>query len=304
MSDRVQQGESDTFTVTFRDSVGAGITNAVGKIVLYDVPSAKYWSGAAFDSDPRFENNMDEIDETDAPGRWEFPFTYPNSDTLIDFEMINTALNADVNTFEGQTKVGGFVDNIDAPISDTATESNATSNTTAINANVDANEVKIDTIDSNVDAIKAKTDNLPVDPASEANVDANEAKLDIIDTTVDAIKASTDNLPGDPASEAAATANTAAINVNIDANETKIDAVKAKTDNLPADPTSEAVATPDMRASSPSTPISKLIASPVMSSSGKSLRVKVNFDSNDRVSARLPLLPSVKYCVIGFPPIL
>ena len=185
MSDRVQQGESDTFTETFRDSVGAGITDAVGKIVLYDVPSARYWSGAAFDSIPRFENNMDEISETNAPGRWEFPFTYPTSDTLIDFEIINTALNADINLFTGQVKVGGFVDDIVAPISGAASEANATANTVAINA----------------------------------NVDANEAKLDIIDTNVTAIKSSTDNLPSDPASEAAATTNTAAIIAEIDSND-------------------------------------------------------------------------------------
>ena len=81
-------------------------------------------------------------------------------------------------------------------------------------------------------AIKAKTDNLPADPASETNVNANETKIDTIDTVVDAIKAKTDNLPADPASE-----------TNVDANETKIDtvdtvvdAIKAKTDNLPGSP--------------------------------------------------------------------
>ncbi len=53
--------------------------------------------------------------------------------------------------------------------------------------------------DDEIDAIKAKTDNLPADPASETNVDANETKIDTIDTVVDAIKAKTDNLPASPA---------------------------------------------------------------------------------------------------------
>lgn len=45
-----------------------------------------------------------------------------------------------------------------------------------------------------LDAVKAKTDNLPSDPASETNVDANETKIDIIDGVVDAIKVKTDQL--------------------------------------------------------------------------------------------------------------
>jgi len=104
--------------------------------------------------------------------------------------------------------------------------------------------------DDEIDAIKAKTDNLPADPASDTNVNANETKIDavkvdtaaiLIDTNevqgklptdnimgsavltskddeIDAIKTKTDNLPTDPASE-----------TNVNANETKIDAVKVDT---------------------------------------------------------------------------
>ena len=52
-------------------------------------------------------------------------------------------------------------------------------------------------INSNADliAIKAKTDNLPADPASESNVDANESKIDSLQADATAIKAKTDNLP-------------------------------------------------------------------------------------------------------------
>jgi hypothetical protein len=48
------------------------------------------------------------------------------------------------------------------------------------------------TVDTVVDAIKAKTDNLPADPADDSDIDA---QLSTIDTVVDAIKAVTDNLP-------------------------------------------------------------------------------------------------------------
>ena len=72
--------------------------------------------------------------------------------------------------------------------------------------------------DDEIDAIKAKTDNLPADPASETNVNANETKIDAVKVDTAAIKAKTDNLPADPASE-----------TNVNANETKIDAVKVDT---------------------------------------------------------------------------
>ena len=38
--------------------------------------------------------------------------------------------------------------------------------------------------DDEIDAIKAKTDNLPADPASETNVNANETKIDSLDTQI------------------------------------------------------------------------------------------------------------------------
>jgi hypothetical protein len=47
-----------------------------------------------------------------------------------------------------------------------------------------------------IDAIKAKTDNLPADPASETNVNANENKIDIIDTVVDAVLVDSAELQG------------------------------------------------------------------------------------------------------------
>jgi len=82
-------------------------------------------------------------------------------------------------------------------------------------ANLDTQLGAIDDyLDTEVAAIKAKTDNLPSDPADQsaveaaitaaqvaiiAEVDANETKIDIIDGVVDAIKLKTDNLPAAPA---------------------------------------------------------------------------------------------------------
>jgi hypothetical protein len=145
-------------------------------------------------------------------------------------------------------------------------------------------------------AIKAKTDNLPSDPADESLVIAAtdaiynrigtpvglsisadiasigvpptaatiRSEIDTNSTQLAAIKAKTDNLPSDPADESLVIAATdaiysrigapaglsiaddiagigaaptaAAIRTEIDTNSTQLAAIKAKTDNLPADP--------------------------------------------------------------------
>ena len=73
--------------------------------------------------------------------------------------------------------------------------------------------IKVPALD--VAAIKAKTDNLPADPASETG-------------NIAAVKAKTDALPLDPASDT----NVAAVGATATA-------IQGKTDNLPADPASE-----------------------------------------------------------------
>lgn len=50
---------------------------------------------------------------------------------------------------------------------------NATYGLSALKTEIDANETKIDTVDTVVDAIKAKTDNLPTDPADQSQVEAH-----------------------------------------------------------------------------------------------------------------------------------
>lgn len=74
-----------------------------------------------------------------------------------------------------------------------------------------ATQTSVDTIatyvDTEVSAIKAKTDNLPSDPADASDIAASFASItttlstisSYIDTEVAAIKAKTDNLPPDPA---------------------------------------------------------------------------------------------------------
>lgn len=100
-----------------------------------------------------------------------------------------------------------------------------------VSANLDAQLTAIDDyLDTEVAAIKAKTDNLPVDPADASDIAAFFATvisalgfiddfvdteiaaiLAAVDTEVAAIKAKTDNLPASPASTGDVTGSTAAI---------------------------------------------------------------------------------------------
>lgn len=110
-----------------------------------------------------------------------------------------------------------------------------------------------DFVDTEVAAIKAKTDNLPSDPADASDIAASFASIAAtlatiaayVDTEVAAIKAKTDNLPTDPAdasdiSSSFSTVNStlATIAAYID---TEIAAIKAKTDTIPASPASQSV---------------------------------------------------------------
>lgn len=101
-----------------------------------------------------------------------------------------------------------------------------------------ASQTSVDTIDDFLDteiaAIKAKTDNLPSDPADESSIQATLATIAAyVDTEIAAIKAKTDNLPSDPADESSIQAAIAALAAYVD---TEVAAIKAKTDNLPASP--------------------------------------------------------------------
>ena len=83
-----------------------------------------------------------------------------------------------------------------------------------------ASQTSLDTLDDFVDtevaAIKAKTDNLPSDPADASVIAAAFAVTDglvtTVDTVVDAIKLKTDNLPADPADASDIAASFAALN--------------------------------------------------------------------------------------------
>lgn len=107
-------------------------------------------------------------------------------------------------------------------------------------------------VDTEVSAIKAKTDNLPDDPADQSAVEAAittatstlatasslATVAGYIDTEITAIKAKTDNLPSDPADASDIASSFSTVNSTLATIsgylDTEIAAIKTKTDNLPA----------------------------------------------------------------------
>ena len=94
---------------------------------------------------------------------------------------------------------------------------------------------EIDTNSTQLAAIKAKTDNLPTDPADESLIiAATDAIYSRIGAPVGlSISADIANIPTAPTA--------ASIRTEIDTNSTQLAAIKVKTDNLPSDPADESL---------------------------------------------------------------
>jgi len=89
-------------------------------------------------------------------------------------------------------------------------------------------------LDTLIDGVKAKTDNLPADPADDSDIDSQLAALDVL---IDAIKAVTDNLPNSGALTTLITHLTDLkgsgwTDENLKTMDALIDAIKAKTDTI------------------------------------------------------------------------
>jgi len=194
--------------------------------------------GAAVQSN---DVNPVEIDATNLKGIYAFDLTQveTNCDLFV-LKAVSSTSDVEIDPVIVYTVVRddykADVSNLDVAVSSRAPSGEYDTEMARITANV-ATEAKQDIIDTVVDAIKGKTDNLPVDPASESNVDANEAKIDTIDTIVDAIKVIVENLPDSGALTTLIDHLTDIKGVgwtdeNLKTIDALIDAIKAKTDTI------------------------------------------------------------------------
>ena len=97
------------------------------------------------------QQQMAELNVTNSPGTYFYNFdTTGLSDD--NYYIRATSITAYNTPWESELKVGDFVDNLDTTISSRASETNATSNKNEIIVEIDANEVKIDSVISDLTA--------------------------------------------------------------------------------------------------------------------------------------------------------
>jgi hypothetical protein len=156
-------------------------------------------------------------------------------------EIAAAVWGADATTYQAQ---GTFGQAIGDPAADANTIYGAVV-TGATGATIAADIITIDDfLDTEVAAIKAKTDNLPADPADASDIAASFTTVntalttidDFLDTEIAAIKAKTDNLPADPADASDIAASFVTVNAALttidDFLDTEVAAIKTKTDQL------------------------------------------------------------------------
>ena len=211
----------------------------------------------------------------------------PASDTTVNTRLAAASYVAPDNATIGtiNTKLGTPVSSVSADIASVKSDSSGlrTDYTTGRAANLDNLDATVSSrlasasyvapSNSDIAAIKAKTDNLPADPASDTTVNTRLASASYVapaNADIAAIKAKTDNLPSDPAdnsdilgaisaipSAPSATTVATAVRTELTTELGRIDvttssrlasvsyvapdnasvtAIKAKTDNLPSDP--------------------------------------------------------------------
>lgn len=112
-----------------------------------------------------------------------------------------------------------------------ATDTDITNSQTAIIAEINANEAKIDIIDTFVDAIKVRTDLIPADPATNTQVNTRLAAASYVaPTNLSAAQVRTELAPELARIDVAVSTRNAVAPDNA-----SVTAIKAKTDNLPSD---------------------------------------------------------------------
>ncbi len=193
---RIQNGQTEQIRVTALDIVSSFVTGLTD--VLLEIRRES--DGFYFDfNDSTFKNSgwttrqnqMGELNITNSPGTYFYDF---DTTALSDdnYFLRVTSATAHNTPWEGELKVGDYVDNLDATISSRASEANATSNTSSIISEVDANEVKIDLVQS--DLTQVLSDITGLNNVSIADVQTaltnqgytvvRAGKLDNLDATV------------------------------------------------------------------------------------------------------------------------
>ena len=111
--ERFDTGDIIPFRTRFEDDNGNGIPNAVGVVYIQRFSNNEYWNGSSFQV-ARTSVAMDEIDEINSLGKWEFDFdTSVGDDTDVYLAEFEDTSGNSVNTLELLTAfVGGYINEL------------------------------------------------------------------------------------------------------------------------------------------------------------------------------------------------
>lgn len=114
---REQQNSTERIRLIALDSSNAGVTGATVLLSIRRDADGFYWSGAAFGAG--FNTvAMTETDATNRAGEYHYDFnTSGLADAVYSFRATSVTAAIINDPWEGEIKIGGFVDNIDAAIS-------------------------------------------------------------------------------------------------------------------------------------------------------------------------------------------
>lgn len=162
-----------------------------------DIPTAAVIADAVLDEDMTSHQTQGSLGQAIGD---------PVADTDTIWGLVNARLDATVSSRASQTSVDTLDDYVDTEMA-----------------------AVLAAVDTEVAAIKAKTDNLPADPADASDIAAaTTAIAGYIDTEVAAIKAKTDNLPADPADASDIAARFDTVDANIADVEGKVDDLESR----------------------------------------------------------------------------
>jgi len=173
---RVQQGETVDIYVTALDSAGAGETGATIDLSIRREDDNTFWNGTIWTTYTTV--TMTEVDATNLPGLYSYNLSAaPSADTVL--YILATTADADVDNFprEESITVGGWADELDAPIS--VVDSNVDDilvDTTALNDTklTTARANNLDNLDTTVSSrsdFDETADNVTVSAMAQSAVD-------------------------------------------------------------------------------------------------------------------------------------
>jgi hypothetical protein len=113
--DRVQLGETFRISVVALDAARAGVTAATVTLLIRRDSDGYYWNGTTFQS-AATTVTMTETNATNLPGYYHHDFKPPTTDCGYTYRATSASATITNKPFDGQLRVGFWVDEIDSAV--------------------------------------------------------------------------------------------------------------------------------------------------------------------------------------------